>query len=111
MPSGAGPSTSSVSWQTPPGAYESSGQHPTRHGQARNGQQQVNMVADDRARVYHHLVPPAASLIAASDRRREWETIFRNPYKVVAAVLDRMAAAFEALHDPVHNRTLGSHAA
>src|SRR5262245_64184139 len=30
------------------------------------------------------------------------EPIFRNPYNVVLAVPDRMAAAFVALHDPVY---------
>jgi hypothetical protein len=35
-------------------------------------------------------------------RAENGEPIFRNPYNVVLAVPDPMAAAFVALHDPVY---------
>src|SRR5215467_11379748 len=66
----------------------------------------MNVIAVELSRLNGHVVRPgylayqlSASLphIAPEDG----ESIFRNPYNVVLAVPDCMAAALVALHDPV----------
>src|SRR5262249_46797508 len=79
-----------------------------RHRKARwYREQQMHVVTIDRPGMNDHLVctrrlahqlPAPLPHIPAEDR----EPVFRNPYNVVLAVPDRMAAAFVALHDPVY---------
>src|SRR5262245_36143822 len=67
----------------------------------------MHVIAVDRPGVNDHFVRPGclANQLAASlphVAAENGEPIFRNPYNVVLAVPDRMAAAFVALHDPVY---------
>ena len=110
MPTDADPNIFSVSWQTLRafvGASPFQVLHRTRHRHGRNGQQHVDVVAVDRAGVNDHLVRLrclAQQLTASLPHiaPKDGESIFRNPYKMVLAVPDQMAAAFVALHTPVY---------
>src|SRR5215475_10328526 len=67
----------------------------------------MHVIAVDRPGVNDHFVRPGglANQLAASlphVAAENGEPIFRNPYNVVLAVPDGMAAAFVALHDPVY---------
>src|SRR5262245_51785135 len=67
----------------------------------------MHVIAVDRPGVNDHFVRPGclANQLAASlphVAAENGEPIFRDPYNVVLAVPDRMAAAFVALHDPVY---------
>src|SRR5215510_13262378 len=67
----------------------------------------MHVIAVDRPGVNDHFVRPGglANQLAASLTHvaaENGEPIFRNPYNVVLAVPDGMAAAFVALHDPVY---------
>src|SRR5262245_43009450 len=67
----------------------------------------MHVIAVDRPGVNDHFVRPGclANQLAAPlphVAAENGEPIFRNPYNVVLAVPDRMAAAFVALHDPVY---------
>src|SRR5262245_61993690 len=67
----------------------------------------MHVIAVDRPGVNDHFVRPGglANQLAASLPHVAAENggpIFRNPYNVVLAVPDGMAAAFVALHDPVY---------
>jgi len=72
----------------------------------------MHMIAVDRPGVNNHFVRPGclANQLAASlphVAAENGEPIFRNPYNVVLAVPDGMAAAFVALHDPVYTSPIG----
>src|SRR5262252_6187989 len=67
----------------------------------------MNVLPVDRPGVNDHFVRPCrlANQFTASLPHiapKDGEPIFCNPYNVVLAVPDRMAAAFVALHDPVY---------
>src|SRR5262245_62906213 len=67
----------------------------------------MHVIAVDRPGVNDHFVRPGclANQLAAPlphVAAENGEPIFRDPYNVVLAVPDRMAAAFVALHDPVY---------
>ena len=67
----------------------------------------MHVIAVDRPGVNDHFVSPGclANQLAASLPHiapKDGEPIFRNPYNVVLAVPDRMAAPFVVLHDPVY---------
>src|SRR5262249_33111250 len=72
----------------------------------------MNVLPVDRPGVNDHFVRPCclANQFTASLSHiapKDGKPIFRNPYNVVLAVPDRMAAAFVALHDPVYTGRAG----